>query len=124
MEEILKEKFLAHYFQVGLVDAEGPDAYPQWETGEEDAILGPRGVVVSTPSDGYIETIVLKGEGGLDSAELISGVIEVGNAGLFVGNETSASFKIIPWPPGKTSLKAYRIKLENNDVQVVFVLSS
>lgn len=123
MEELLRERFLAHYYQIALADYQGPEAYPQWITGEEEAILGPKGVAVATPTDSYIETIVFRGEEIIDGIELISGVIEVGNAGLFVGNETSASYKILPWPSGKASIKAYLVKPEGIDVQVVFVLN-
>jgi hypothetical protein len=124
MIEILREKFLAHYYHVALIDHEAPDAYPQWETGEEAAIAGPKGVVVATPTDRYIETIVLSGEGRVTGMEIITGTIEVGQAGLSVGNEISASYQIISWPAGKTIVKAYRMGLAENEFCIAFVLKT
>jgi hypothetical protein len=37
MEEKFRGKFLALYSQIALIDAEAPDAYPEWATGEEYA---------------------------------------------------------------------------------------
>jgi hypothetical protein len=123
MEEILREKFLAHYYQIALVDYEGPESYPEWDNGEETAILGPKGVVVSTPTDGFVETLVLTGENSLELPEIISGVIDIGNSGIFVGNETSSSYKIIPWLDGKTSIKVFLDRIDSNNVRVIFVIN-
>ena len=124
MIEILREKFLAHYYQIALVDHEDPEAYPEWETGEEPAIASSKGIVVATPIDGYVETIIMNGEGTVHGVEVFSGTIEVGQAGLCVGNEVSASYQVIPWPAGKTNVIAYLISGVENETSVVFILNS
>jgi hypothetical protein len=48
----------ALYAQVALFDAEGGDSYPEWETGTEDAVFGPRGIAVATAGDTEIEIVV------------------------------------------------------------------
>jgi hypothetical protein len=123
MKELLREKFKAHYYQIGLVDVEGPDAYPLWESGEESAVVGPKGIAVATPSDGYVETIILTGKGSVDGVELASCVIDVGHSGLWVGNETSASSKVFAWPVGKTLVTVYMVNEGQDAVKVIFCLA-
>jgi len=40
-----------YYGQVALFDPAVADAYPQWSTGDEEAVVGSHGVVVATRSD-------------------------------------------------------------------------
>jgi hypothetical protein len=122
--ELIRKKFLALNYQIALVDFEDPNSYPQWITGEENAVLGPKGIAVATPSDGDIETIVLWGEGGIIGTELISGIISVGKKGLFVGNEISASYTIISWPTGESYIKGFINIPTGDDIpQVIFVIN-
>jgi hypothetical protein len=124
MKEILRERFLAHYYQIALLDAEGPGSYPEWITGEEAAVIGPKGVIIATPSDKYIETIIITAEKFNEENEIISGEIIIGSRGLLVGNVTSASYRIIPWPPGKIFVKAFLVQREGGDVQVIFYIDN
>lgn len=114
----------ALYAQVALFDAEGEDSYPEWETGTENAVLGPRGIAVATAGDTEIEVVVCSDKGDHNGIFCISGEILVGNQGLVVGNVVSANLVQIPWPPGKTCVDVYTNGIGEETICVTFVLKS
>jgi hypothetical protein len=124
MTEILYTgRVFALHAQVALFDAEDDNSYPQWETGTEEAIFGPKGVAVATAADRDVEVTVQRGAKP-DGMPRISGEIEVGNQGLIVGNIVSGDFAQLEWSPGKVTVDVYTDKLPSEQVaHVVFVLS-
>ncbi len=111
MQQILEGKFFALYSQIALIDAEDPDAYPEWKTGEENAVLGPKGVVIATQGDIKVDVIVYRGLGNPGGTLCSSGKILVGGQGLIVGNEVAADTARLEWPSGKTAIMVYVDKL-------------
>jgi len=122
MEEITRGTFLALYSQIALVDAESPDAYPEWVTGDEIAIMNSKGVAVSALGDTLVDVVVYEGEEGTEGTEYLSGIIQVGNKGLLVGNEAAGNFSTFAWPPGRTMVRVYANGPKDNATRVTFVL--
>jgi len=114
----------ALYAQVALFDAEGEDSYPEWKTGTEEAVLGPRGIAVATAGDTEIEVVVSSGQENVSGMLCISGEIQVGHGGLVVGNVVAANLVQIPWPSGKTSVDVYTNGIGQEVTRVTFVLES
>jgi len=123
MEELIfTGKVTALYGQVSLVDAEDVNSYPQWETGEEIVIIGPKGVVVSALIDHQIEISVYKGHEKEKGIFYFSGSFSVGNFGLLVGNEAAGFQEMIPWPKGELEVEVYANAPKGVATQVTFVL--
>ncbi len=95
----------AEYAQLGLFDAEDPNAYPEWETGEENVVFGPRGIAVSAaPSEDV--WVVVHTRGPVHETILAaSGDIEVGDEGLIVGNQVAGTFSHLTSPAGRRSVE-------------------
>jgi hypothetical protein len=124
-QEIYRGKHSVQYSQVALFDAEDVDSYPQFETGEEQAIFGKKGVVVSTANDKEVDITVCEEKSELELFHVLSGEILVGSQGLIVGNETTADTAQVPYTPGKVAVAVYVNAQEKSEVtSVVFVLSS
>lgn len=124
--ELYKGKHAVEYSQVALVDTEDEDSYPVFETGEEAAFFGDKGVAVATATDRDVEIIVYQGEGKPkeQSFFVMSGTIEVGVEGLTVGNETTADTAQVSYLDGETFVSIYaNSKTTSKITQVVFVLS-
>jgi len=125
MEEVYCDKHYALYYQIALLDAEQPE-YPQWTTGQEFAAHSGRGVGVVTANDTDIEVLVYKSEGeGVQclGVHCLSGTIDVGYLGLWVGNETTADVAQLPWPPGPTQVEVYvNAQAKTEVTRVTFVL--
>jgi hypothetical protein len=127
MQEIYKGRHSVQYSQVALFDAEDADAYPQFETGEEPALLGEKGVVVTTANDTDVEVVVYQGksDSNPDEFHILSGEIQVGSQGLIVGNETTADTAQISYPSGKVSVSVYADAQNSANVtRVSFFLNS
>jgi hypothetical protein len=123
MGEILyKGKALALYGQVALIDAEDTDAYPEWITGAEIAVFGPKGVAVSVLGDAQVEILVYKGTTEIKGVLYKSGEIAIGGSGLIVGNEIAGTAERIPWPNGIARVQVYANGPKNKATQVIFVL--
>jgi hypothetical protein len=122
MEEIYGGKILAMYAQVALFDAEDGESYPQWETGDERVILGPKGIAVATAPDARIDVRAYSGDGNPGGNKILSAVIQVGNRGLLVGNVAAADITELPWPAGETSIDVYVTGLPDRVDSVMFVL--
>ena len=125
MAEIYRGKHYVLYSQVALYDAEASDSYPEFETGEEAAIIAPKGIAVAAKNDQEAEIIVYQGQVQLNdvSVLVISGEIEVGSKGLIVGNEVTADTAEIVWQAGKTSVTVYTNTKDKDEVtKVVFAL--
>jgi hypothetical protein len=123
VQQIFEGEFFALYSQIALIDAEDPDSYPQWETGEENAILGPKGVVVATQGDIKVGVVVYNGLGNPGGILCSSGEILVGEQGLFVGNEVASDTAPLEWTSGKTAVMVYVDKLYQAK-QVSFLLEN
>jgi hypothetical protein len=121
--ELYRGPVYAVYGQVALFN-DGPDLYPQWETGAERAILTPKGVAVATASDIDIEVVVCTGEKVHGLKPCLSGEIRVGNQGLLVGNVISCDLHHIALPPGRISVTVYVDGNRCEATQVVFVLGN
>ncbi len=111
MRKIFEGEFFTLYSQVALFDAEDHDSYPQWETGEENSVFGPKGVVVATQGDIKVDVAVYNGLGNPGGSLCSSGEILVGEKGLIVGNEVAADTVKLNWPSGKTTVTVYVDKL-------------
>lgn len=125
MQKIYKGEHLVQYSQVALFDAEDSNSYPIFETGEEAAILGAKGIAVATANDTEIEIVVYQGKTKSAPSEfqILSGDIQVGKQGLIVGNETTADTAKISYPSGKTTVSVYVDSQSPSEVtSVVFVL--
>ncbi len=127
MQEIYKGRHSVQYSQVALFDAEDTDSYPIFETGEEAAILGAKGVAVATANDREIEIVAYQGktDPATSGFHILSGEIQVGALGLIVGNEITADTAQISYPSGKTAVSVYVDSQSPSEVtSVVFVLDS
>jgi hypothetical protein len=127
MQEIYKGRHSVQYSQVALFDAEDSNSYPIFETGEEAAILGAKGVAVATANDTEIDIVVYQGktESAPSRFHILSGEIQVGKQSLIVGNETTADTAQISYPSGKTTVSVYVDSQSPSEVtSVVFVLDS
>jgi hypothetical protein len=127
MQELYRGQHSVQYSQVALFDAEDVESYPQFQTGQEPAVLGNKGICVATANDTDVEIVIYQGKAELKSEgfEILSGEIQVGNQGLIVGNESTADTAQVSYPPGKTSVSAYvNAKVSSEVTSVVFVLDS
>jgi hypothetical protein len=123
-EALFTGRVYALYAQVALLDAEDKNSYPQWQTGDEHAVVGSKGIVVATAPDLEIEVVVKKKEAiEPDGLLCTTGQIEVGKQGLIVGNIVSADFAHLPWPSGKATVDVYVNGLGEQATRVVFALS-
>jgi len=123
-ELIFTGKILALYGQISLIDAEDVNSYPQWETGEEIAIIGPKGVAVSTLIDHQIEVLIFTDQKNADGILYFSGSFYIGNCGLLIGNEAAGIQERIPWPKGVVEVKIYGNAPKGEATKVTFVLFS
>ncbi len=97
----------AAYAQLGLYDAEDTDSYPQWETGEERILFGAKGVAVSAQLDAEISVEVHTVRPVRNQHLIGSGFIEIGAAGLIVGNEVAGTYEEIDFPAGRVRVEVY-----------------
>lgn len=88
-EVLFEVKVYSLHSQVGLFDADAKDAYPQWKTGNENIVFGPRGAVVATATDQSIEVFVCQGKGSPEHVLCVSGEILLGDHGFIIGNVAS-----------------------------------
>ena len=126
MEELYRGKHLPVHAQVMLVDAEDPQRWPEWKTGEEEVLFGPTGIIVATaPSIGhtYIDIIVSRGNTQAVALPGVSGQIRVGREGLLAGAEV-ADVVHLAWPPGPTFVSVHVNGSRDQITQVHFVLES
>jgi hypothetical protein len=129
MPVILHAHVYALYGQIALFDAQASDAYPEWLTGDEAAAIGPRGIAVATAGDVDVEVIVYDlqdedaGSARVIGSSRISGIIEVGNQGLLVGNVPASDLFEIEWPTGRASVEAQVQAPTDQAVRVLFFLS-
>ncbi len=114
----------ALYGQVALIDAEDPNSYPQWETGEEALVFGPKGVAVAAKIDQLIEITLLQQAAPSVGVLYGSGDILVGDRGLVIGNEVASTTKIVPWPAGRTNVKVFGNAPAGSATEITFVLGS
>ena len=122
MKEIINGEYFALFSQIVLIDVEATDAYPQWMTGEEIAVLHSKGVAVSALGDSLIHVIVYEGDELIGEIEYISGVIDVGSKGLLVGNEAAGTSSVFPWPTGRTKIKVYANAPKDKATSIKFIL--
>ena len=123
MKLILHERFLALYSQIGLIDAEDDESYPQWDTGKEQVAFGQKGVAVAALGDTKVEVTVYEGNGSPGGTLCSSGTILVGQQGLIVGNEIAADTAVFDWPPGRTTVTIY-VDVLPQPKRIDFVLQS
>lgn len=126
MEEqdvLFNGKVFTLYSQVGLVDVEIKDAYPQWKTGEEAVVFGLHGVAVATASDTQVDVLVCQGEIEIPYKLCISGEILIGNQGIIVGNVPAASTTYLSLPSGKYSVVIYTDGIGSDTKQVIFCVN-
>lgn len=127
MQEIYRGQHSVQYSQIALFDAEDAESYPQFETGEESAVLGEKGVVITTANDTDVEVVVCqeKADSTPDKFHILSGEIQIGSQGLIVGNETTADTAQVSYPAGKVSVSVYVNAQNSTEVtSVLFVLNS
>jgi hypothetical protein len=121
MEEIMRANFYALHYQIHLLDAETND-YPEWITGDENAVMNSSGVAVATVGDTLVEVVIYQGEDSIEGYEYITGMIDVGKKGLLIGNFVAASYQILPWPSGKTFVRVIANAPKDSATQIFFVL--
>lgn len=126
MDQVLYEgSIFSTHAQVGLYDVQYAfeGSYPEFETGEEEVVFGPRGVVVATAPDVDLAIAVYMREARCPDLKLIaSGKIDVGDKGLAVGN-VSVDHNF-PWPEGVTSVSIYANAAIREASKIVFLLVS
>jgi hypothetical protein len=111
MKELYRGSHWPGYYQFVLLDAEDPE-HPQWPTGEEIAVGGPKGVAVTTgvgpkeSSGGLVELIVYAAPGRPPGVLRFEQDLIVGSEGLLIGDAEGA-YATIPWPAGKTHVSVY-----------------
>jgi hypothetical protein len=133
---LFRAKVRSAHAQVGLWDAEDRDSYPQWESGEEAIVFGAKGVAVAVAPDAEVDVVVLSGppvsEPHLAAADLPisypylidSGSLQVGNAGLTVGNEVAGDATPVNWPAGRVEVSVYsNFAAPESITAVAFVLA-
>jgi hypothetical protein len=124
MDELYRGTVRTHYSQLGLIDSEDPDTYPQWTDVAPGvwAFFGPKGVVVGVGEDACVDVGVYRGpEAPGDMVLLLSGEIEVGSDGLVVGTVDPA--EKVEWPPGPVHVRTYVDSLNRKEItRVAFVL--
>ncbi len=114
----------AAYAQLGLYDAQDADSYPQWETGEEPILFGPKGVAVSVQLDAEVSVEVHTARPVRNRHLIGSGVIEVGGGGLVVGNEVAGSYEELDFPPGRIRVEVYGNSAKDQEITSIdFVLT-
>lgn len=122
MNEIFRGSFLSLYAQIALFDAEDPDSYPQWETGEERIVFGKKGVAVATAGDVNVEVVVYNGKGGFTEEPTISQQIHIGNKGVFVGNVPSSDINKVALASGNHTISVYTDRESDAVTKVVFCI--
>ena len=123
MQKIYSGKHLPIYAQIGLFDAEDPDAYPEWQTGDENVIIGAKGVAVATaPTTGqtYVDVEVYHGRNAAWSP-MSAGEIQIGVQGILVG-EAGCDYARIPWKAGKVLVCVYADGLRDAITHVIFAI--
>ena len=112
----------AAYAQLGLYDAEDAESYPQWETGEEPILFGPKGVAVSVQLDADV-SVEVHTTRPIRNRQLIgSGVIEIGANGLVVGNEVAGSYEELDFRPGRIRVEVYANSAADQEITSVDLL--
>lgn len=124
--DILYEgRISASYFQVALFDAHVKGSYPEWKTGKERIVVGPRGIVVALETDAEVEVVACRGVGEPEAFELcVSAEIVVGDSGVLIGNVPSGNTKHLDWPPGNAVVVVYTSTTSPATSKVYFFLSS
>lgn len=122
-EVLFSGKVFTLYSQVGFVDVESKDTYPQWKTGEEIVVFGLHGVAVATAGDRLIDVLVCKGKIEIQYTLCVSGEILVGNQGVLVGNIPAASVTHLPLASGKYSVVVYTDRLATEAEHVFFCVN-
>ena len=122
MRELFRGVAFSLYSQVALIDAEDKDSYPQWKTGEEPVVFGPKGVAVPVMGDEQIEMVVCTDSVKGGFLEWASGEIEVGAQGLLVGNIPAATVFSVPWPAGLLAVTVYVNAPNREATKVIFML--
>lgn len=103
--ELHRRVHTVSHFQVSLLDADAKTAYPDITPGGQFAAFGRRGVVVATAwnDNGNSEPLVEIAVAGFDAPvagattliPIASGEIEIGAAGVLVGNVITSDMKLI-----------------------------
>lgn len=119
---ISEGKIYGLYSQVALFDAETKDSYPQWKTGDEDIVFGPRGAVVATATDQPIEVLVCRGRGSPEHVLCVSGEILIGNQGFIVGNLTAETLIGDSWQSGWYAIIIYTNGIGSTVTKVHFFI--
>ncbi len=112
------------YAQLALLDVESmaEGNYPQFQTGYENVLFGPKGVVVATMPDTDVAVTIYGHKVPMPEMVLVGrGEIEVGDEGLVLGTPVSQD-DYFPWDPGFTTVSVYANAVRENATRVVFVL--
>jgi hypothetical protein len=126
MPRVLDFQTPPYYAQIALFDPSVPDAYPQWSTGTEEAMVGPHGIVVATRPDdlGDVEIEVWVGAytPGPQMRPVAEGMIEASEGGLVVGSVTGNDLRKVPVAAGKHHVAAFVSDGEGGPESVVFAV--
>jgi hypothetical protein len=123
MNEIFQGEILSLYSQIGLFDKENKNSYPEWITGEENAIIASRGVAVATKGDSKIKVIVSTDIAQKEKHLLITGTIKIGRKGFIVGNIPAADLYHVDFPAGKVYISVYANGIRNAATKIIFILT-
>src|SRR6478672_7451525 len=124
MRETYRGKFSTSHHLLALYDVADNASFPEIDTGSDFTYFGPKGVIATTETDGNIQVLVYTGDGKPPGVFVGTGIIEVGDKGLFMGSPL-ADLDMLAWPPGPTSVSVY---LDTDTLyeakQVTFVLNA
>ena len=125
MAKILSMETVPLYAQVALFDPSVKDAYPDWGTGETEAVTSAHGVAVETRPDHLGPVAIEVWEGVLPDAEerrlVIDGHITVSGPGVVVGSVTGNDLHSAPVPRGTHRVQVYVNRDRGDADQIYFV---
>src|SRR4051812_46011116 len=112
MVRVLDVQTHAQYAQIALFDPTVDGSYPDWGSGEVEAVNAESGIAVGTRPDrlGPVGIEVWIGSGSESRAlrRVLNGTITVvGSAGLVVGSVTGNDLHRVAIPPGRYSVQVF-----------------
>jgi hypothetical protein len=127
MPRLLAFETPPYYAQVHLLDPMVRDT-PQFETGLEEVVFGPGGVVVATRPD-HLGTVAIEVRCGSDYQPLdeqtclvAHGDLVVGSSGLVVGSVVGSDLRPVELGKGVYQLQVFVRKSSDGPTAVIFIL--
>jgi len=107
MGKLYSGTILSLYGQVGIWDVEDTTSYPQWVTGLENAVIGPKGIAIATKADTLVDITISTDTPPELPEPLLQGYLFVGSKGLQVGNVPAAQIVTLDIQRGQIHVSVY-----------------